>query len=255
MTSIGGEGAGPAGRDGVAGGIDAAIARSHLGGIPPAALRSLLDHAIVRDVAAGDDLHREGDHLMHLELVVSGLVRVFVRAPDGRTLTVRYCRSGSLLGAISMFAADFTMPASVRAVTPSRILALPAGEVATQVRRDPITAGAMLGELAERAMAFLGEIPGTAFATVRQRVARHLLDLASAAEPGEDLRARVSQQELADSIGSVREVVVRSLRDLRRDGLVETGHDGIELVDPERLAVEAYPTGSAAPSGAWNTGS
>ncbi|GAA1060032.1 Crp/Fnr family transcriptional regulator [Agromyces bracchium] len=255
MTSIGGRGADPATGGGQAGEVDAAIARSHLRAIPPAALHAVLEHAVLRDAAAGEDLHREGDHLVHLELVVSGLVRVFVSAPDGRTLTVRYCRSGSLMGAVSMFAADFTMPASVRAVTASRILAMPAAEVAALVGRDPVAAAAMLGELAERAMAFLNEIPGSAFATVRQRVARHLLDLASASASGGRLRARVSQQELADAIGSVREVVVRALRDLRREGLVETGHDGIDLLDPERLAAEAYPTGSAAPSRSWNPGS
>ena len=97
-------------------------------------------------------------------------------------------------------------------------------------------------------------IPGSAFATVRQRVARHLLDLASArvgpaATPGQEasqeLVARVSQQELADAVGTVREVVVRVLRELRQDRVVRTERDRIVLLEPARLIQEQ----------AWNQGS
>lgn len=57
------------------------------------------------------------------------------------------------------------------------------------------------------------EIPGGVFATVRERVARHLLDLASERAPdralghqvGQGLTVTVSQQELAEAVGTVRE--------------------------------------------------
>lgn len=53
--------------------------------------------------------------------------------------------------------------------------------------------------------------------------------------PSPDLVARISQQEVADAVGTVREVVVRVLRDLREEGAVRTGRDGITIRDPERL--------------------
>ena len=82
---------------------------------------------------------------------------------------------------------------------------------------------------------------------MRQRVARHLLDLASARvgeQPAPDHRAareltvQVSQQELANAVGTVREVVVRVLRDLRQDGVVRTERDRIVLLEPARLIQE-----------------
>jgi CRP/FNR family transcriptional regulator len=45
----------------------------------------------------------------------------------------------------------------------------------------------------------------------------------------------VSQRELADAVGTVREVVVRVLRELRRDGVVRTERDHIVILDPARL--------------------
>jgi len=78
-----------------------------------------------------------------------------------------------------------------------------------------------------------------AFGSVRQRVAAHLLDLASDRQrPRDRLVARVSQQELADAAGSVREVVARALRDLRVAGIVATAADSIVILDPARLYAE-----------------
>ena len=58
------------------------------------------------------------------------------------------------------------------------------------------------------------------------------------------LVARVSQQELADAAGSVREVVARALRDLRAAGIVATAADSVVILDPARLYAE-----SGGPSG------
>jgi CRP/FNR family transcriptional regulator len=55
------------------------------------------------------------------------------------------------------------------------------------------------------------------------------------------LVAHVTQQELADAVGSVREVVVRLLRGLREDGLVHTARDEIQLLDVDRLHAETFP--------------
>src|SRR4029450_6120170 len=106
--------------------------------------------------------------------------------------------------------------------------------------RDLAVANALLIELSERASAFAAEIGGVAFGNVRQRVARHLLDLAAERQRGARLLAAITQQELADAVGTVREVIVRTLRDLREEGLVQTGRSGIVITDPERLLAEGY---------------
>jgi CRP/FNR family transcriptional regulator, cyclic AMP receptor protein len=129
-------------------------------------------------------------------------------------------------------------------VTDIEVLAFRPSVVQRAADRDPRVARALLDELSERVLSFIAEIPGSAFATVRERVARHLLDLASEGQRGSQLVAAIGQQDLADAVGSVREVVVRALRELRQAGLLETGRDGIVLLDPERLLREAYTGGT-----------
>ncbi len=54
--------------------------------------------------------------------------------------------------------------------------------------------------------------------------------------PAGRLLAPVTQQTLAESVGSAREAVGRVLRELRADGLVATGVGEIEVLDPVGLA-------------------
>jgi CRP/FNR family cyclic AMP-dependent transcriptional regulator len=232
----------------------AAIEASHLRSLPPEISAQFIADASRLRVPAGSVLHRQGDFSPHVEIVVFGLVRVYVAAPDGRTMTVRYCRPGALIGVVSLFSSPFSLPATIQAVTDTELLALRASLVRQAAERDARVARALLDELSERVLSFIAEIP-SAFQPVRQRVARHLLDLASESQRGSELRIAIGQQELADAVGTVREVVVRTLRELRLEGLVRTGREGIVILDPERLAAEAYggPAGATV-TGAWNPG-
>lgn len=211
------------------------MAASHLGGVPDDVLEGLFEGAVQDVIRPGSVIHREGQDTTHLELVVSGALRALVTSPDGRTLTVRYCRRGALLGAMSLFSPGFAMPATVQALVETRVLRTDPS-VVRRLARQPDVASALLVELSERAKGFLHEIPGNAFGTVRQRVVRHLLDLASedSATDGE-LVVSVSQQDLADAAGTAREVVVRVLRELRQEGLVRTGRGEIVLTEVGRL--------------------
>ena len=223
-----------------------ALSRSNLRDLPGDVLDELLISASRIRIPAGSVTHWEGEPAPFLELVISGVVRVFVAAPDGRTMTIRYCRPGALIGAASLFASPYEMPAPTQALVDAELLRMPPTTARRAAERDPRVARALLGELSERVLSFVSEISGSTFTTVRQRVARHLLDLASERLPqpaseqrsGSELVVRVSQRELADAVGTAREVVVRVLRELRQEGIVWTGRDQIVIADPARLIQE-----------------
>lgn len=215
-----------------------ALAVSRLGALPADALSELLVGATRLTIPARSTVRPVAGRSPHLELVVSGLVRIQVAAPDGRALTVRYCRRGELMGVATLYA-EAVRPFTIQALTDAELLRLNAACVVWQAHRDPQVANALLVEASERVMTFVAEFSGHAFATVRQRIARHLLDLAALDPLSEELAASISQQELADAVGTVREVVVRVLRELRTQGCIRTHRDGIVLVDPERLSAIA----------------
>jgi CRP/FNR family cyclic AMP-dependent transcriptional regulator len=224
-----------------------AVRASHFRDLPDDVLEELFEGAVRTAICGGAVAHRALEEGHYVELIITGVIRVFVTAPDGRTMTIRYCRSGELLGAMSLFTKGFTEPATKQALVDTQLLRMSPEMVGALAQRDLRVARALLVELSERAHGFVNEIPGTAFATVRQRVARQLLDLASAQHENGDatgqLAVRITQQGLADATGTVREVVVRALRQLRDAGAVRTERDRIVLLDPARLTEEVK----------WNT--
>jgi CRP/FNR family transcriptional regulator, cyclic AMP receptor protein len=224
-----------------------AVRASHLRHLPAEILDELLEGAVRTKIAAGTVAHWALDEDQYVELVITGVIRVFVTAPDGRTMTIRYCRSGELLGAMSLFSDDFTEPATKQALVDTQLLLLSPPKVRALAERDLRVARALLVELSERARNFVNEIPRTTFASVRQRVARQLLDLSTTSphddQPNGELATRITQQELADAVGTAREVVVRALRQLRDAGAVRTERDRIVLLDPAQLTEESK----------WNT--
>lgn len=223
-----------------------AIAASSLGSLPQDVIAELTAGAKRLHMPARSTLHHEGEDSPHLELVLAGLVRVQVSATDGRMMTVRYGRPGALLGVATLYA-EISRPFGIQALSDSELLGFRPAIVRGLADRDPRVARALLTETSERVMSFVAEFSGHAFANVRQRIARHLLDLASDHERPDELLAPISQQELADAVGTVREVVVRILREFREEGAVQTGRDGITIRDPERLSRIASPL--------WNEGS
>ena len=133
----------------------------------------------------------------------------------------------------------------VQAVEPSSLFRISARVLTAAARRDPRVSWAIAEELNRRLYEVLEQTAVNAFGSVRQRVAAHLLDLASTGlRPDRRLAAGVSQQELADAAGSVREVVARVLRDFRVAGIVATAADQVVILDAARLYAE-----SAGPAG------
>jgi len=215
-----------------------AIAASRLGALPTQLLKELLAGATRVRIRARSTIRPVAGRAPHLELVMSGLIRIQVASPEGRGMTIRYCRRGALMGVATLYA-DAVRPFTIEALSDAEVLRFDPSTVLRCAARDPRIGTALLTETSERVMSFVAELSGHAFRSVRQRIARHLLDLASVDARSVELTASVSQQELADAAGTVREVVVRVLRELRNDECVRTGRGGIVISDPERLSAIA----------------
>ena len=206
--------------------------RGFLLALPRDAAERLLAEAIRINVPAGAVIYRD-DETPRLIVVVKGLLRVFVSSVDGRQVTVRYARSGDVAGLVLVIGGP--APMSIAAMTSSLVVALRIDTLRALLGTDPGVARACAVELTSQLHDLLDELSRQAFLPVRERLVRELLVLATTG-PGRDLVVRSTQQELADAIGSVREVVTRSLHLLAESGLIDLARDEITLRDPMGLA-------------------
>ncbi len=216
-----------------------ALHQSHLGSVPRDVLDQLVADAIHMDIKAGAQILAESE--ASVMLVIRGVVRVFMTAPSGRQTTLRYVRRNELFGVATLF--TDTAQVGLKAMADSRLLVLRSSLLRDAANSDARVAMAMLRETSERINGYIHELGASVFSTVRQRIVRHLLDSAGEPEDGEQPVAVLSQQELADAAGCLRETVVRVLRELRESGLVQTGREGITLLDPDQLERELWIPG------------
>jgi len=218
--------------------VNDAFARSFLRALPRELVARLRAEGERTDYPAGTMIYRAGSDPRAV-LVVQGLIRVYMTSSEGRQVTVRYARPGDVLGIAVLVGGPANV--DVQALAPSSLFRISARMMTAAARRDARVAWAMAEELNRRLYETLQQTAINAFGSVSQRVASHLLDLASAQQlPHGGLVAHVSQQELADAVGSVREVVARALRDYRVAGIVATAADSVVILDATRLHSETW---------------
>ena len=208
------------------------IGSGFLDALPREAAERLLAEAIRINVPAGALIYRE-DESPRFIVVVKGLLRVFLTSADGRQVTVRYARSGDVAGLALVVGGP--APMSIQAMTSSLVMALRVDSLRALLATDPGVARACAEELVRQLYRALDDISEQAFLSVRQRLVRQLLLLATAG-PGRDLVVHAGQQDLADAIGSVREVVTRNLHQLHEEGLIDISRDVVVILDPVALA-------------------
>jgi len=188
------------------------------GGLNPVALRVLAAGAIELKYPADKVLFNAGDRPHGLLVIVTGRVRV-LRAREGRQHLVHEESPGGTLGDIPMFSGG-TYPATAIAAEPTVCLLLPAEAMRATMRSDPGLAFSLLERLAVRTRALVERVDRLAGQDVKGRLAALLLERHRAAgQPAEFSPG--PQGQLAEELGTVREVLVRALRDLRDQRLIE----------------------------------
>jgi CRP-like cAMP-binding protein len=163
-------------------------------------------------------------------LIVDGLIRANIAAPDGRQITVSYMRPGDVIGFFALFGGPLST--AVETVTSSTLMAFPHDATAELVTRANDNTRLFARVVTRRLYVVVEELTLHVFGTLRERVCHHLLDLAMGEDPEGPLVAHVTQQQLAASTGAARESVARVLRELTKDGSIRRAAEGIHLLDP-----------------------
>jgi len=203
---------------------------SHLGG---AELERLA--AVVRErhypknsmVLFADD---PGDTLF---IVVRGQVKVVLVGEDGREVILSILKDGDFFGEMALID-DRPRSASVIATAASDTLVLRRADFQQCLETSPRIALGLLQELSRRLRFADDKIGGLVLLDVNGRIARLLLQLAEE-HGGSEIPRPATHHTLAQMVGSSRETVSRTLRDLQTQGLIDVRRDRIALIDRDGL--------------------
>lgn len=192
----------------------------------------LLNTWHIRTANAGEILLHIGQ-TNRVGLVIHGLLKTVVPFPDGQSPTIRYMQRGNVFGLSSLFHATSIR---IEVVERASVIELD-GSVLTELAKEmPEVAWFVARELAFETTRLPSVIEEFGFASMRERVAAHLVRLAGCHQKQGRRAINVTQEGLADCVGTSREVVARCLRSFRKEGLVAAARGVIYILDESGLA-------------------
>ena len=194
-------------------------------------LKKIAAAAIYKTVFAGEIILHEGEESQSAYFVLSGKVEVFRMALSGREQVLALISAGQGFNTAPFFLEEKHNPASVRALEQTIVMVVPAVQFLSLLNELPDFNRMVMRDYSQRLKQLTNRVEDLGLYSVRARLVRFLLEQADQKE----ITTRYTQDEIARYVGTVRDVVGRSLRTLEQEGLIQIQHQRIRLLDRQGL--------------------
>ena len=198
-----------------------------LGKLPAGLLRRICEALQTVTIPSGTVVFDESQPCRGFPFVLAGAIRVAKASTGGRELPLYRVVAGEsciITSSCLLGHADY----NARGVTEGQTtLALLPRELFDEMLAEPAFRDFVFALFGERLAELMQLVEEVAFRKLDQRLAALLL--------GKGRVVRATHQQLADELGSVREMVSRLLKGFADEGLVRLGREQVELLDPAGL--------------------
>ena len=181
---------------------------------------------------AGEMIFVEGEPSQGLYWLQSGTLKAVKYSASGREQILHLIKPGQTFNEVGSFT-TLPNPASMVALEPSQVWHIPGDAIRQLIQQDPTFAQLIIDVLSERLRQSVALAEDLSLRPVINRLARLILDEAD----GQTLfrPAWYTQNELAARLGTVADVIQRSLRKLEADNLIEVERKQIHIIDQNEL--------------------
>jgi len=203
--------------------------------LPESMLKEIAEHMQLREFERGAVLFWEGDPCAGLHIIEEGSVKLYRVSPQGRQYIIRVLQEGETCNEVPAFDGG-TNPVNVEALEKSKVWVIDAEMLRMLVRSHPDFALKVLSNFGKNLRGLVRMVSEMAFYQVTNRLARLISEL-----PVEETRPHWTQEQLAARLGTVREVVARSLKELERSGAIRIEDRRIHIADQNALSQWTQP--------------
>lgn len=187
----------------------------------------------------GEQLFSEGDPCLGLHIIARGKVRIFKTSVSGREQVLAVNTDGESVAELPVFDGE-CYPASAMAIEDTEVAFISRRDFHAYCLEHPEVALKVLSVVGARLRRLVGIIEELSFTTIRQRLISALVKLAQnggrQTPRGLEFLLPGSHQELANQLGTVRELISRNLMRLQAEGLLEVDARQIVVKDMKALA-------------------
>jgi CRP-like cAMP-binding protein len=207
--------------------------------LSPSELQQLSARTLRKLFSAGELLFSEGEPCKGLHIIARGKIRIFKTSMSGREQVLAVNTAGESVAELPVFDGG-PYPASAVALEDTEIAFISRRDFHAYCMEHPEVALKVLAVVGERLRRLVGIIEELSFTTIRQRLISALVKLAqSGGRPsarGIEFMLPGSHQELANQLGTVRELISRNMMRLQAEGLLEVDARQIVVKDVKALA-------------------
>jgi len=215
-----------------------------LSNLTPAEIQLLAARTVRKPFHSGELLFSEGEPCHGLHIIARGKVRIFKTSVGGREQVLAINNPGESVAELPVFDGG-TYPASAVAIDDVEIAFISQRDFRAYCMEHPEVALKVLAVVGARLRRLVGIIEELSFTTIRQRLISALLRLAESegkqTEHGIEFQLPASHQELANQLGTVRELISRNLMRLQAEGLLDVDARQIVVKDIKSLSALLTP--------------
>jgi CRP-like cAMP-binding protein len=202
---------------------------------PEADLEAVGRFSRVVCLAPDEVLFREGESCSAVYCLISGLVKLYLVAPDRHEKALEFVEPGQTFAEAAMFSGQ-GYPVDAVALDDSRLIAVDAYSLMRYLRQHPDLAWQMLAVMSRRLHYLVGQIRSVSLHNAEQRVASYLLENFDHSEPERPVaRIPSKRSELASMLGLTTETLCRVVANFRRKGWIGTAEHDIVVAEPDAL--------------------
>lgn len=197
-------------------------------GLDSADLEAIERQAVRKRYRRNTVIIEQGDEAHTLYFMIDGRVKIFAVGDDGKEVVFGEKGAGSYVGELGLLAGG-TRSASVQTLEDSEFLVLTQDSFNRIIAAHSEIALVLLRDLAKRACELSDDVSAFALLDVYGRIVK-LLNSSAVEENGRRITGRLTHQDIADRVGSSREMVSKILKDLKVGGYVEIDQKRIVLL-------------------------
>ncbi len=210
-------------------------------GLSPAELQMLASRTVRKLFGAGELLFSEGEPCSGLHVIAQGKVRIFKTSMGGREQVLAQNGAGDTVAELPVFDGG-PYPASAAAIEDAEIAFISRRDFNAFCLEHPEVALKVLSVVGSRLRRLVGIIEELSFTTIRQRLISVLVKLAQTegkkTDRGIEFLLPATHQELANQLGTVRELISRNLMRLQAEGLLDVDARQIVVKDMKELSAQ-----------------
>jgi len=197
--------------------------------LPDNVLKLISSCTQLREYERGDTLFWKDDPCAGLHIIESGSVKLYLVSPQGRQYIIAVMMDGSTCNEVPAFDGG-TNPVSVEALETTHVWVIESQILRDLVISEPQFALKILGRFGQTLRQLVGKVSEMAFYQVTHRLARFIKEL-----PQSEPHPHWTQEQIAARLGTVREVVARSLKELEKSGAIRMEDRQIQIIDLDIL--------------------